>query len=69
MILEAEMHTSGEVTIERDGRQYGATYVVTNGMLEVKTHTETRSMAVGGHDPMILARAALVEIVAAQSRP
>jgi hypothetical protein len=60
--------TSGEVIIERDGKQYGATYTLSNGMLHVKTHTETRSLDLGDEDPATLARRALTEIVDAQPR-
>jgi len=60
------MSNSGEVTLERDGKQYGATYTVTNGMLQIKTHTETRSVELGGQEPETLVRRVLTEIVNAQ---
>jgi hypothetical protein len=61
------MSSTGEVTIERGGKQYGSTYAVSNGMLHVKTHTETRSLELGDQDPGTLARDALIEIINAQS--
>jgi hypothetical protein len=57
-----------EVTIERDGKQFGATYAVHNGMLHLKTHTETRSVDLGGQDAANVARRVLTEIVEAQTR-
>ena len=57
------MPNSGEVTIERDGKQYGATYAVSHGMLQLKTHTETPSIELGKEDPETVARRALHEIV------
>jgi len=62
------MASSGEVTLERAGRQYGATYTVSNGMVEVKTHTEVRSVELGDQAPEAVARRALLEIVEAQPR-
>ena len=62
------MSTSGKVTVERDGRTYAATYEVEGDMLHVKTHTETRSVALGGTKPEDIARRELQEIVQA-SRP
>lgn len=58
--------TNGEVTIESGGKQYGATFTVTKGMLHVKTHTETRSIELGKQEPEVLARRVLTEIVDAQ---
>jgi hypothetical protein len=60
---------TSEITVERNGRQYGATYTVSDGMLHLKTHTETRSVEVGEQDPETLARGALIEIVDSQSKP
>ena len=60
------MRNSGEVTIERDGKHYGATYAVSHGMLLLKTHTETRSIELGNDDPETVARRTLHEIVGAQ---
>ena len=60
------MTNSGEVIIERDGKQYGATYSVRDGMLHLKTHTETRSVEIGNQNPETLARGVLTEIVSAQ---
>jgi hypothetical protein len=62
------MPTSGKVTVERDGRTYGATFTVEGDMVHVKTHTETRSVALGGKQAEDVARHELEEIVAA-SRP
>ena len=62
------MKNSGEVILEHQGKQYGATYTVNEGMLLVKTHTETRSIEVGNEDVEALARDALAEIVRAQPR-
>jgi hypothetical protein len=59
------MKDSGEVTLEHEGKLYGATYSVSNGMLLVKTHTETRSMEVDGQDAEQLARQTLKDIVSA----
>jgi hypothetical protein len=61
------MSNSGEVTIENRGKQYGAQYTVRDGMLHLKTHTETRSVEVGSEEPDVVARRALTEIVHAQS--
>jgi hypothetical protein len=63
------MATTGEVTLESGGKQYGATFSVNNGMLEVKTHTEVRSLELGNRTPEALARQVLDEIVRAQSHP
>lgn len=60
------MANSGAVTIDRNGRQYGAAYTVSNGMLHLKTHTETRSLELDGKNPETLAQEALREIVDAQ---
>jgi hypothetical protein len=62
------MTQSGEVTLERGGKRYGATYTVRDGIVHVKTHTEVRSLELGNEDPNILARRALQEIVDAQPR-
>lgn len=62
------MHTTGEVTVERDGRTYGAQYEVHGEMVVVKTHTETRSVELHAQSPDEVARRALVEIVDA-ARP
>jgi hypothetical protein len=64
---ELTMKKSGEVTIERDGRRYGATYQIRDGMMEIKTHTETRSVAIGDRDPDAVARSVLEEVVKAHS--
>jgi hypothetical protein len=61
------MMTSSEVVLERDGRRYGATYTVSNGMLCVKTHTEVRSVELGEQAPEAVASQILSEIVDAQS--
>ena len=61
------MANTGEVTVERDGRLYGATYSVRDGMLHVKTHTETRSVELGEQTPEDLASHVLNEIVSAQA--
>ena len=42
---------NGEVTIDRAGRSFGATYTVSHGMLEIKTHTETRAIELGHEQP------------------
>jgi hypothetical protein len=60
------MPNIGEVTIERDGKQYGATFTISDGMLHLKTHTETRSLEIGNKEPEALARSTLLEIVNAQ---
>ena len=60
------MRNSGEVTIEQEGKQYGATYAVSHGMLQLKTHTETRSVELGNEDPVAVARRTLLEIVSSQ---
>ena len=62
------MTNKGEVTIERAGKQYGATYTVERGMLQIKTHTETRSLELEGRDPETLVRRVLSEIVNAQPK-
>lgn len=62
------MKTSGEVTVQRGGKTYGATYVVEHGMVIVKTHTETRSIELGGDAPETVARRALNEIVDADHK-
>jgi hypothetical protein len=56
----------GEVTLERDGHQYGARYTVTVEMLHVKTHTETRALEIRDREPAMLAHEALADIVCAQ---
>ena len=62
------MKSSGEVTIKRGGKTYGATYVLEHDMVIVRTHTETRSIELGSNTPEEVARRALNEIVDA-SRP
>ena len=59
------MSTSGTVTVELDGRTYAATYTVEGNMVHVKTHTETRSVAVSGERPEDVAQRELKEIVEA----
>ena len=67
--VEKAMSTSGKVTVERDGRTYAATYTVEGDMVHVKTHTETRSVALrGGKSPEDIARRELKEIVEASRR-
>jgi len=61
------MANTGEVTVERDGRRYGATYSVRDGMLHLKTHTETRSVELGDQTPEELASRLLNEVVNAQA--
>jgi hypothetical protein len=63
------MKTTGEVTVERDGKTYGATYSVEHGMVTIKTHTETRSMELGGNAPEALAQRVVNEIIDADRRP
>jgi hypothetical protein len=65
---EKAMSTSGKVTVDRDGRTYAATYTVEGDMVHVKTHTETRSVALGGKRPEEIARRELNEIVEASRR-
>jgi hypothetical protein len=60
------MKDSGEVIIQLRGKQYGATYTISGGMLHLKTHTETRALELGDGDPDALAKAALTEIVDGQ---
>lgn len=62
------MSDIGEVTLERGGKQYGATYAVQKGMMKISTHTEVRSVELGNDDPEAVARRVLEEIVEAQSR-
>jgi hypothetical protein len=63
------MKATGEVTVERDGKVYGATYEVKDSMVIVKTHTETRSVQLGQSAPEVLARQVLNEIIDADRRP
>jgi len=63
------MADHGEVTLERGGRKYGATYSISNGMLQVKTHTETRSVEIGDQNPETLALNVLEEVVNTQGEP
>jgi len=63
------MKPTGEVTVERDGKTYGATYEVKGSMVIVKTHTETRSVQLDGSPPEVLARRVLNEIIDADRRP
>lgn len=65
---EVSMTTAGMVTIRRGGKTYAATYTVEHGMVHVKTHTETRSVALGEGNPDQIARDVLIEIVNA-ARP
>jgi hypothetical protein len=61
--------SGGEVTVERGGKMYGATYTVEHGMVQVRTHTETRSVELRGDDvPEAVARRVLDEILDA-NRP
>lgn len=62
------MSKSGKVTVERDGRTYAATFTVEGDMVHVRTHTETRSVALGGSTPEDIARRQLEEIVEASRR-
>ena len=66
--VEMAMSTSGKVTVERDGRTYAATYTVEGDMVHVKTHTETRSVALSGQTPEDVARRELEQIVEASHR-
>ena len=66
--VEKAMSTSGKVTVERDGRTYAATYTVEGDMVHVKTHTETRSVALSGKSPEDIARRELKEIVEASGQ-
>lgn len=60
--------SGGEVKVERGGKTYSATYTVEHGMVHVRTHTETRSIELGGDRPEVVARRVLDEILGA-SRP
>ena len=60
------MTASSEVTIQHNGKQFGATFSIRNGMLDLKTHTESRSVELGDEDPATLAQRVLTEIVEAQ---
>ena len=61
------MNADGEVILERNGHQYGATFTVSSmRILTVKTHTETRTLELRGRDPATLAREVLGDIVNAQ---
>ena len=62
------MKSSGEVTVHRGGKTYGATYQVEHGMVQVTTHTETRSVELGSEKPEAVARRVLDEIIDA-NRP
>jgi hypothetical protein len=55
--------TTGEVTIERNGKTFAATYETEGDMVHVKTHTETRSVECRGIAPEVVARRVLDEIV------
>jgi hypothetical protein len=57
------MKSSGEVTVQRGGHTYGATWSVEHGMVIVKTHTETRQVELGSDKAEAVARRALTEIV------
>jgi hypothetical protein len=61
------MSTSGKVIIEREGKTYAATYAVEGDMVHVKTHTETRSVALSGRDAEDIARGELQQIVEANN--
>jgi hypothetical protein len=60
------MTNTAEVTVQREGKQYGATYFVAHGMLHINTHTESRSVELGGQEPEALACLVLTEIIDAQ---
>ena len=57
------MVTCGEVTLERDGKLYSATYAVERGMVTVQTHTATRWVDLGNSTPELMALSVLNEIV------
>ena len=57
------MKASGKVTVKREGRTYAATYTVEHGMVQVQTHTETRSVELGDSTPEAIARSVLNEII------
>lgn len=57
------MKMTGEVTVERGGKTYAATYEVESDMVHVKTHTETRSVERSGSTPEAVARRVLNEII------
>ena len=63
------MKTTGQVTVQRDGKTYAATYSVEHGMVIVKTHTETRSIELGSSAPEAVARRTLDEIIDADRTP
>lgn len=66
--VEKAMTKRGKVTVEREGRTYGAEFEVKGDMVRVKTHTETRSVALGGRRPEDVARYELEEIIRASDR-
>ena len=57
------MKNRGTVTVERNGRTYGASFEVEHGMVQVKTHTETRSVELGNSTPEDVSRRVLNEII------
>ena len=57
------MANCGEVTVERDGKLYSATYAVERGMITVQTHTATRWVDLGTSTPEALVLSVLNEIV------
>jgi hypothetical protein len=63
------MSQIGEVTVQRDGKTYGATYSLEHGMVIIKTHTETRSVELGESTPEAVARRVLNEIIDADRNP
>src|SRR4051812_3700800 len=62
---EHRMKPTGQVTIERGGKTYAATYRVEHGMVQVRTHTESRSVELGNETPEAVARRVLDEIIGA----
>lgn len=68
MSTQGHDRADGEVTIERDGRTFGASYTVDGDMVQVKTSTETRSVALEGRKPEDIARRELEAIVEANGR-
>jgi hypothetical protein len=57
------MNPTGEVTVQRDGKTYGAAYSLERGMVIVKAHTEPRFVELVGSTPEAVARRVLNEII------
>ena len=59
------MLNEGRVTVERNGKQYSAGYIVEKGLITVRTVYGRKSTQLGSSSPEILAKLILGEMIEA----